>query len=343
MLPIVAKHDRTRFEVICYSDVRAEDAVTVAIRQRADLFVASAALDHAQLASKIRADNIDILVDLALHSGRNRLLAFARRAAPVQVTYLGYPGTTGLAAMDFRLTDPQLDPVGSDATYSERSLRLPQTYWCYVLPPNMPGVGPLPAASAGHITFGCLNKFTKVSDDALRAWAQLLARTPNSRLILHAPVGQTRDRVLAMMATESVAPDRIEFVGRRPAIDYLETYNRIDVALDPFPYNGGTTTCEALLMGAPVVSLAGDIAVRRAGVSILTNVGLTELVARTPAEYVEIATELAADRPRLSKIRGELRGRMLASPLSDLPAFVRDLEAAYLSMWNDVAQAGAEH
>ncbi|MEA2735346.1 MAG: protein O-GlcNAc transferase, partial [Humisphaera sp.] len=343
MLPIVAIHDRARFEVVCYSDFRSHDAVTAAIRERADRFIASAALDHAQFAAQVRADGIDVLVDLALHSGRNRLLAFARRAAPVQVTYLGYPGTSGLAAMDFRLTDPQLDPLGSDVNYSETSLRLPRTYWCYVLPPNMPGVGPLPAASAGHITFGCLNKFTKVSDDALRAWAQVLARTPNSRLILHAPVGQTRDRVLAMMGTESVAPERIEFVVRRPAVEYLETYNRIDVALDPFPYNGGTTTCEALLMGAPVVSLAGDIAVRRAGVSILTNVGLTELIARTPAEYVEIATELAADRPRLSKIRGELRGRMLASPLSDLPAFARDLEAAYLSMWNDVAQARAEH
>ena len=342
LLPIVGRHDRTRFEIVCYSDVRAADQVTHAVRARADRFVETAALNDAQLAERVRADEVDVLVDLALHSARNRLLTFARRAAPVQATYLGYAGTSGMRAMDYRLTDPYLDPAGegatagaSDAAYTERSLRLPHTYWCYVPPPNMPDVAPPPAARNGYVTFGCLNKFTKVSDAAVRAWARVMARTPTSRLIVHAPPGHARQRVLAMLAEENVAGDRVRFVGRQPALEYLETYHRIDVGLDPFPYNGGTTTCDALLMGVPVVTLAGDVAVRRAGASVLTNAGLPELIARTPDTYVEIAAALAADLPRLATLRAQMRGRMTTSPLTDLAAFVRDLELAYRTMWQE--------
>jgi len=292
-------------------------------------------MDDAQLAAEIRADEIDILVDLALHAARNRLLTFARRAAPVQVTYLGYPGTSGMRAMDYRLTDPHLDPYErAEAAYTERSIRLPRTYWCYTPPPNMPDVGPPPAVSNGFVTFGCLNKFTKVSDAAVQAWARLLARTgPSSRLLLHAPMGQTRQRVLVMMAQQKVAPARIDFIPRQPAVEYLATYNRIDIGLDPFPYNGGTTTCEALLMGVPVVTLAGDIAVRRAGASILTNAGLPELITQTVEEYIDVATKLAADVARLAELRAGMRDRLLASPLTDLNGFVRDLETAYRRMW----------
>jgi predicted O-linked N-acetylglucosamine transferase (SPINDLY family) len=302
-------------------------------------------MNDATLAARIRADEIDVLIDLALHAARNRLLAFARRGAPVQATYLGYPGTSGMRAMDFRLTDPNLDPPdavdavdagGADRPYTERSIRLPRTYWCYVPPPNMPDVAPLPAAKNAFVTFGCLNKFTKVSNGALRAWAALLARTgKTSRLILHAPPGRARQRVISIMAEHGVAAERVAFVGGQPALDYLNTYDRIDVGLDPFPYNGGTTTCEALLMGVPVVSLAGDIAVRRAGASILTNAGLPELVTRTTEAYVDVAANLAADVQRLATMRRELRARMLASPLTDLSAFVRALEAAYRQMWRE--------
>ena len=339
MLPIIATHDRERYEVVCYSDVRAADRVTDAIRAAADRFIITAAMDDAALASHVRNDGIDILIDLALHAARNRLLAFARRAAPVQATYLGYPGTSGMRAMHFRITDIHLDPPDggeTDRAYTERSIRLPRTYWCYVPPPNMPAVGPLPAAANGFVTFGCLNKFTKASDVALRTWARLLARTgAKSRLILHAPRGRARERVLAMMAAENVAAERVEFVGAQGVLDYLNTYSRIDVGLDPFPYNGGTTTIDALLMGVPVVSLAGDAAVRRAGASILSNAGLPELVARTTDAYVDVAAALADDRARLAALRAGLRVQMLASPLCDLPTFVRDLEAAYRQMWRE--------
>ena len=339
MLPIIGGHDRQRVEVICYSDARAADRVTEAIRSCADEFIVTASMDDAAVAARVRADGVDILVDLALHAARNRLLAFARRAAPVQATYLGYPGTSGMRAMDFRITDPHLDPpddAEAEKAYTERSIRLPRTYWCYVPPPNIPDVARLPAAANGFVTFGCLNKFTKVSDDAVRTWATLLARTgKRSRLILHAPPGRARQRVLAMMAAENVAAERVEFVGRQGVIDYLRTYDRIDIGLDPFPYNGGTTTIDALLMGVPVVSLAGDVAVRRAGVSILTNAELPELVARTRDAYMGVATQLGADVARLAAVRSGMRARMLASPLCDLPAFVCDLEGAYRRMWQE--------
>ena len=339
MLPIIAKHDRAQVEVFCYSDARATDALTEIIRGRADQFIESAAMDNASLAARIRADEIDILIDLALHAGRNRLVTFARRAAPVQATYLGYPGTSGMRAMDFRLTDPQLDPdAHSESAYTEKSIRLPHTYWCYIPPPNMPDVAPLPAARAGHVTFGCLNKFTKASDAAVRAWATILSRTgPSSRLLLHAPIGRTRQRVLAIMAEQNIASARVYFIPRQRAIDYLNTYNRIDLALDPFPYNGGTTTCESLLMGVAVVSLAGDCAVRRAGASILPHAGLSELITHTPAEYVDVAARLASDQPRLAELRATLRPRLLASSLCDLSGFVRDLESAYREMWRRTA------
>jgi predicted O-linked N-acetylglucosamine transferase (SPINDLY family) len=345
VLPIIAGHDRGRFEVVCYSDVPAADHMTEAIRARADRFVQAQTLDDAQLAARVRADEVDILIDLALHSGRNRMLTFARRAAPVQATYLGYPGTSGMRAMDYRLTDPHLDPPGADADadakYVERSLRLPRTYWCYNPPPDLPPVAPLPAAANGFVTFGSLNNFTKVSDNAVRAWGEVLARVPESRLMLHAPIGGARQRVLAILAQHNVAAERVQFVDAQPALAYMKTYDRIDIALDPLPYNGGTTTCDALLMGAAVVSLAGDCAVRRAGASILTNAGLAELIATTPQRYVEIAAELAGDVERLAVLRAGMRPRMLASPLTDSGRFVRDLEAAYRQMWREKVSSSA--
>ncbi len=259
------------------------------------------------LADLVRRDRIDILVDLDAHTAQNRLLTFARKPAPVQVTYLAYCSTTGLRAMDYRITDPFLDPLGQSRFYTEESVWLPETYWCYQPLPQAPSPGPLPAVASGHVTFGCLNNFCKVTLPILTVWRDLLREVPGSRLLLHARRGTHRDRVLTFFAEGEVDPGRVEFASFCPLAEYYGLYQQIDVGLDPFPYGGGTTTCDALWMGVPVISLAGRTAVGRAGLSILSNVGLPELVARTPAEYLRIATDLAADLPRLAALRAGLR------------------------------------
>jgi predicted O-linked N-acetylglucosamine transferase (SPINDLY family) len=286
------------------------------------------------VAELIRQDQIDILVDLALHTAGNRLLVFARKPAPVQVTYLAYAGTSGLSAMDYRLTDPFLDPPGSnDAHYSEKSFRLPKTYWCYAPTcPEIP-VGPLPALLCGEVTFGSLNNFSKITAPVLALWNQVLQAVPGSRLLLYAQEGSHRQRTLERLAQNGIDPQRVRFVGRRPIADYYRGYHEIDIALDPFPFAGGTTSCDTLWMGVPLVSLCGHTAVARAGSSLLSNLGLPELIARTPEDYVRIAAELAGDLPRLAELRSTLRARMEASPLMDAPAFARDIEAAYRQMW----------
>ena len=293
-----------------------------------------AGLSDERLAEVIRADRIDILVDLSAHMASNRLLVFARKPAPVQVTYLAYCSTTGLHTMDYRLTDPFLDPPGQPQPYySEESVWLPETYWCYRPLLDVPPAGPLPARAAGHVTFGCLNNFCKVTPSTLAAWRDLLGAVPGSRLLLHAHAGSHRERVRAFFAEGGVDSGRVEFVGLVPLPEYLALYDRIDVGLDPFPYAGGTTTCDALWRGVPVISLAGQTAVARAGLSILSNAGLPELVARTPEEYVRLATDLARDLPRLVSLRSGLRGRLERSPLTDAPRFARNVEGALRGMW----------
>ncbi|MGD0390242.1 MAG: hypothetical protein ABSC42_14950, partial [Tepidisphaeraceae bacterium] len=268
------------------------------------------------------------------HMARNRMLLFARKPAPVQVTYLAYCSTTGLETMDYRLTDPHLDPPGTnDAYYSEKTVRLPESYWCYPMHGQSPQVGPLPAPSGGEVTFGCLNNFCKVSPAALELWIQLLRATPKSHLIVHAKEGSHRQRVRDLLERQGIDPRRLKFAGLVSLSEYFKLYEQIDVGLDPFPCNGGTTTCDALWMGVPVVTLAGRTAVGRGGVSILANVGLPELIAQTPQQYVQIATDLAGDLPRLAELRRTLRARMQASPLMDAPRFARNIEAAYREMW----------
>jgi predicted O-linked N-acetylglucosamine transferase (SPINDLY family) len=334
LLPLLAAHDHDRYEIVCYDTLNAPDAITDRCRAHADVWRPAVGLSDEQLAAAVRRDGIDILVDLTMHMANNRLLVFARKPAPVQVTYLAYCGTTGLRAMDYRLTDPYLDPPGRDEPYySERSVRLPETYWCYQPLVPTPPVSPLPAGRAGAVTFGCLNNFCKVTDPTLAAWARLLRALPAARLLLHAHPGGHRERVREALARQGVAPDRLTFVGKVPAPEYFQLHERLDVALDPFPYGGGTTTCDALWMGVPVVSLAGATAVGRGGLSILTNVGLADLVAHDVEQYVGCAVALAEDLPRLRELRAGLRGRMQASPLMDAPRFARNVEAAYRHMW----------
>jgi protein O-GlcNAc transferase len=335
LLPLLEAHDHESLEIICYAGVCTPDAVTACCRAHADGWRDVRFLSDENAARLIRQDRIDVLVDLTMHMANNRLLVFARKPAPVQVTYLAYCGTTGLSTMDYRLTDPYLDPRGPDETpYVEKSIWLPETYWCYrPAIPNL-GVTPLPAVDTGRITFGCLNNFCKVSAPALAAWSRLLQAVPEARLLLHSYPGNHRDRLRDFLAQQGIAPERLMFVGMVPAADYYRLYERIDVVLDPFPYGGGTTTCDALWMGVPVVSLAGQTAVGRGGLSLLSNIGLGDLVAHDVEQYIRIAVELAGDLPRLRALRAGLRERLQRSPVMDAPRFARNIETAYREMWH---------
>jgi len=336
LLPLLREHDHRQMEIFCYANVPRPDALSEQLRRHADVWRSIVELSDSQAADLIRRDGIDILVDLALHTAGNRLGIFAQKPAPVQATYLGYCGSTGMDAMDYRLSDPYLDPSDSDLSfYSERTIRLPETYWCYSVSGPTPEPLPPPAAAAGYVTVGCLNNSAKVSPPALDLWAEILRRMPRSRLIVHSHPGAHLDAVRERFAGKGVSPDRLEFPIRQPWPEYVRTYGRIDIALDPFPWGGGITTCDALWMGVPVVSLVGRTAVGRGGASILANVGLPELIALTPREYVQIATDLAKDLPRLAELRRTLRPGMEASPLMDAPRFARNIEAAYRQMWRN--------
>ena len=330
--PLLANHDQHNFEITCYSSVTSPDDATQRFQSLSSVWRNVANVPDDELASLIQSEQIDILVDLSMHMAHNRLLVFARKPAPVQVTYLAYCGTTGLTAMDYRLTDPHLDPPGSDQFYSEKSIRLPETYWCYPAVAAPPVKSP-PALHSGRITFGCLNNFAKVTQSTLAVWLRLLQSLPNSQLILHAKEGSHSTRVREFFASHQVSEQRITFVEFLSFNKYLEVYEQIDIALDPFPYGGGTTTCDALWMGVPVVTLSGETAVGRGGRSILSNIGLPELVANNVEDYVRIAAELASDLPRLAGTRASLRERMRNSVLMDAPRFARGVEAAYREMW----------
>jgi predicted O-linked N-acetylglucosamine transferase (SPINDLY family) len=334
LLPLFAHHDRRQAAFVAYADVRAPDAATGTLRGLADEWHDVTGLSDSVLADRIRSDRIDILVDLALHTAGNRLLVFARKPAPVQATMLGLPATTGVPTIDYRLTDPYLDPPGvGDADYCERSIRLPHCFWCYQPPEDAPAPGALPALASGFMTFGCLNQFVKVSRPALRTWVEILHSVPRARLLIHAPAGHHRDLVLERFQESGIGPERVAFAGRLPRAEYLARYGEIDLALDPFPYNGGITTMDSLWMGVPVIALAGRTAVGRAGVSILSNVGLPELIARTTDEYVAIARDWARDIARLAAVRASLRDQMRLSPLLDGAQYAASVDAALRAMW----------
>jgi predicted O-linked N-acetylglucosamine transferase (SPINDLY family) len=335
-LPLLAHHDRDRFHVTCYSTVTAPDQVTAKIREHAGDWRDIAGMSDDQAAEQVRADRIDILVDLTLHMADNRLLLFARRPAPVQVTWLGYPGSTGLDTVDYRLTDPSLDPPdpARDEWYTEESVRLRDSFWCYSPIPGAPAVAPLPAqASGGAITFGCLNNFNKISQPVLSLWAEVLCAVPTSRLLLLTTPGSHRQRTLDTLRGMGVDPQRIEFTPGRVPREYLELYHRVDISLDTFPANGHTTSMDSLYMGVPVITLPGQTAISRGGLSILSTIGLPEWVANDRSEFVRIASELSGDLPRLAHLRATLRQRMETSPLMDAPRFARSIETALRQMW----------
>ena len=338
---LLAAHDREAFELFAYAEVRRPDAVTARLRALCDHWRSTVGLSDRALVEQVRADGIDLLVDLAGHSADNRLTALIARPAPVQLTWLGYPGTTGLSAIDFRLTDARCDPPGeADAFHSEALLRLDDGLHCYLGPDEAPAVSALPCARAGHVTFGSFNQLAKMNEGVVAAWARVLGAVEGSRLCLKssALAQPTVQRgVRDAFAAHGVDTARLDLLGWTLGTrEHLELYAGIDLALDPFPYNGTATTCEALWMGVPVVALAGDRHAARVSLSLLSLVGHPELVAPTVDDYVTRAVELARDPDRLAALRAALRDEMRASPLGDAPRFARSVEAAYRKAWSNL-------
>lgn len=330
-------HDRAAVEVLVYADVATPDAVTV--RQRGldvvwrDVYGSSAE----QLTSRIRADEVDILIELGGHTGSHAAVVMPRRPAPIQALYLGYPATSGVAAIDYVISDAIVSPPAAAPLYSETVMAIDGCFLCFRPYPDAPEVAPPPARLRQHVTFGCYNNLPKVSPRAVGLWAQVLRRVTGSRMVVKAPGlddPPTRERLLQQFEHHGISRDRLALFGiTTPLSRFLGEYARIDVALDSVPYGGGTTTCEALWMGVPVVTLAGRHFYERMGASISTHAGLPELVATSEDEYVRTATYLARDLPYLEELRHSLRERVRVSPLCDGPAYARSLEAAYRRMW----------
>ena len=335
--PVLAAHDRTRFEIFCYANVATPDQVTQRLRGLAEHWRDIARMDDSAAAAQIRADEIDLLIDLAGHTAGHRLLLFARRPAPVQATWIGYPNTTGLDAIDYRLTDAICDSLGdADAYHSEKLVRLPTNFSCYEPDPTAPDVNPLPAQEPGAVTFGCFNNFAKVTPDVIALWSRLLRELPKARLLLKSRgLGDpaVAERLHTTFAAAGVEPERVTLNGQELSVaDHLGLYHGVDIALDPFPYNGTTTTCEALWMGVPVITLAGHSHAARVGASLLTHTGLSDWIASSPEDYIALAISAVRDLPRLVKLRQGLREQVRRSPLGDAATFTRTLEAAYAQM-----------
>ncbi len=334
--PLLSNHDRSRFTITCYSDVTQPDETTRRLHDYTDGWKSLVGLSDEDAAELIRRDEVDVLVDLSGHTAENRLLMFARRPAPVQVSYLGYPYTTGMTAMGYRFTDAHLDPVGmTDRYYTEQLVRLDGCFLCYRPPDDSPPINELPALTKGYVTFASFNGAYKITEAAVDAWSRLLAMVPGSRLNMLIGGGQAMaQRFTAMFCERGVDPGRITFLSKRKRGAYLRLFHDIDIALDPFPYNGQTTTCDCLWMGVPVVSLAGGSHVSRMGVSLLSNVGLNGLASDTVDGYLQVAASLACDLPRLSQTRSSLRQKMSSSALTDGQRLTTDIEKAYRDMCN---------
>jgi predicted O-linked N-acetylglucosamine transferase (SPINDLY family) len=334
ILPLFKHHDSENFEIVCYSGVLKPDSLTDEFRQRTALWRETYGVPDEALAETIRRDGVDILVDLSQHAAGNRLSVFAHQPAPVQVSFAGYPESTGLETIEYRISDRWLEAGGSAFRRTER-VHLIESFWCYEPHAGALQVNALPAKESGYVTFGSLNSFCKINEPLLELWAQVLGSVEGSRLVLLAGAGAHRQWLTDFLESKGVAAQRVEFVERRPRHEYLELYHRLDAVLDPFPYNGHSTSLDALWMGVPVVTQAGRTCVSRGGLSILSNLGLSELVGHSGEEYVRIAVELARDLPRLAGWRAALRARMQASVLMDAPRFARNIETAYRAMWRD--------
>jgi predicted O-linked N-acetylglucosamine transferase (SPINDLY family) len=333
--PILTHHDRTQFHAVCYNNGIPDD-VTARLCELAADWRDVRGMPDTELIRAIRADEIDILIDLSAHSAGNRLPVFAAKPAPIEMTYLGYAATTGLSTIDYRITDSFLDPPGlTEHLHSEQLLRLPETFWCYQPPAGVPD----PADHCrppSEIMFGSLHRLAKIGDSVVATWAEILGQAPGAKLTLMAggladqPV---RDDVAGRFQKRGIAPDQLILLGPQRYDQYMATMGNLDIALDPFPFAGGTTTCNALWMGVPVITLAGAAPISRVGVSVLTTIGAGDLIASTPDEYIRHALELSEDLPRRIELRRQLRAKLLNSPLLDGWRFVQHLEEAYRNAW----------
>ncbi|HXE54974.1 MAG TPA: tetratricopeptide repeat protein [Tepidisphaeraceae bacterium] len=341
--PAIEHHDRERFEVICYSNSSREDETTQRLKQWASGWRDISRLGDEQACKLIREDRIDILIDLRGHGAGNRLMLFAQRCAPVQATMVGYFDTTGLPQMDIRITDPWQDPIGvSEGYHTERLIRLEESCWCYDPYGEWPEISDPPAIKSGHVTFGCLNKVIKVSQPCAELWAKILRQVPGSRLALVAPSADCAKFTFERLKGYGFPVARLDIWPRAATrSEYLERFNRIDISLDPFPFNGITTKCESLWMGVPVVSVAGATSVSRAGRSILHAAGLDKWAVSSPQEYVERAVSLAGDLDSLSENRRDLRDRLRCSPLLDGPGFAQRLGGSLLHVCRAGPHPGA--
>jgi protein O-GlcNAc transferase len=331
--PVLERHDRSQFEVFVYATGAKSDHCTEQIRTSADNFYSIQ--DPESLAERVRSDRIDVLVDLAGHTMGRAYLAFALKPAPVQVSWQGVLVSTGLSAMDYFLGDAQMPLPGSEHLISETVYRLPRVFCCYRPSADVP-VAPAPCLNDGLITFGCFNNPQKITREAVRLWSAILHLAPGSRLLLkysNLENPAVHEHLGRWFAEDGIAADRVIFEGASPPAEYLSAYARIDVALDPFPYNGLTITLDALWMGVPVVTLAGRLPVQRAGASALTAAGFPGLVASSPEDYWKLALHVAQVARQSPALRGTIRAALRASPLMDEVGLVRSLEDAFREMW----------
>ena len=336
--PILAAHHYQDCEILCYADIRVPDEVTKRLQGYVDGWYPIVGQSDGEVAELIRRHHIDILVDLAGHTANNRMLMFSRKPAPIQISWIGYPATTGLSSMDYKIVDNYTDPPGlTEQFYTEKLLRLPGAFLCFLPDKDSPDVSPPPALSTGNITFGSFNNFSKLSHEILRVWQTILKKIPTARLIIKAKsLADTslKNHVFDLFQNEGITKNQLELLSwSKTPYMHLELYSHIDIALDTFPYHGTATTCEALWMGVPVITLAGTTHASRVGVSLLSNIGLPELVAYTPESYIEKAINLAHDTKQLCALRQQLRGMMLQAPLTDKELFTLTLEEYYRKIW----------
>jgi predicted O-linked N-acetylglucosamine transferase (SPINDLY family) len=325
-----------RVEIFGYPNRPSNDETGKRIRACCRGWHSAVGLSDEALARRIRDDAIDILIDLSGHTVHNRLPVFAWRPAPVQVSWLGYFATTGVAEMDYFMADPWTLPESEEAHFTENIWRLPETRLCFTPPEAKVEAGPLPALAAGHVTFGCFNNLTKMNDAVVALWARVMASVPNSRLFLKSrqfAEASVRLGVAERFAAHGIDAGRLILEGYVPRANYLAAYQRVDIGLDPFPYPGGTTTVEALWMGVPVLTLAGERFLARQGVGLLMNAGLPEWVASSPDDYVAKAVSHASNLQRLAALRNGLRQQVLASPIFDARRFAMHFENALRNMW----------
>jgi protein O-GlcNAc transferase len=341
LAPVLRLHDASAFEIYCYSNGLRTDGLTEQLRASSDSWRVIADESDGDVADQIRNDRIDILVDLSWHLGNNRLLVFARKPAPVQVSWIAACNTTGMHAMDYLIADASVWPEDDHAS-TEEIVRLPNVYECYAPPEAFPEASALPARTNGYVTFGNFNRVPKMTPDVVRLWSDILRRVTNSRLVLKASGfadAGVQARFRQLFEQHGIASERLTFLGPSPHDILMRCYGGIDIALDPFPYSGCTTTAEALWMGVPVITLAGDRFVSRTSASFLSTAGHDSLVTANPEEYADVAVDLAGDLSRLDDLRQHLREDVQASPLGDAQQFTQHLESAYRQMWQQWCRA----